>query len=103
MSSAIPDSEKPSLFRVKVIFNACLRLKSVLKRHVQLCLIDSLIARVHRKALSLSETSWHIQLITEQSYQLRIQLRFAQLIIYPRYDFTWITEVETGNAKDVRE
>ena len=41
--------------------------------------------------------------ITEQSYQLRIQLRFASLIIYPRRDFTGITEVEPGNAHDVRE
>ena len=78
-------------------------LKSVLKRHAQFCLIASLIARVHEKALSLSTSLWHVQPITEQSYRLRIQLRIAWLIIFPKHDFTWITEVESGNAHDLWE
>ena len=52
-------------------------LKSVLKRHVQFCLTASLIAHVHEKAPSLSKSLWHVQPITAQSYQLRIQLRFT--------------------------
>ena len=40
---------------------------------------------------------------TEQSYQLRIKLRFALFLTYPRHDFTWITEIETRNAHDVQE
>ena len=35
------------------------------------------VARVHGKVLSLSKSSWQVQQITEQSYLLRIQLRFA--------------------------
>ena len=50
---------------------------SVIKRHVQFYLTASLTARVHGKVRSLSESSWHVQPITEQSYQLRIQLQFA--------------------------
>ena len=37
----------------------------------------SLIARVHGKVRSLSESPWLIKPITEQSNQLRIQLKFA--------------------------
>ena len=50
---------------------------SVLRRHVQYCLISSLIAPVHWEVCSLSKRSWPVQPITEQSYSLQIQLRFA--------------------------
>ena len=48
--------------------------KSVLKRRVQFRLIASLTARTHGKVRSLSKSSWLVQPITEQSYQLPIEL-----------------------------
>ena len=42
--------------------------KSVLKRHVQFCLITSMIARVHGKVRPLSKGLWLVQPITEQFY-----------------------------------
>ena len=41
---------------------------------MQFCLIASLIARVHGKVRSLSKIPWLVQPITEESYQLLIQL-----------------------------
>ena len=77
--------------------------KSVLKRCVRFCLMASLIAYVHAKVRSLSKSSWLMQLITEHSHRLGIQLKFALFVTYARHGFTWITEVETTNAHDVWE
>ena len=52
-------------------------IKSVLKLHVAVLSHCFPVARVHGKALSLSISSWYAQIITEHSYQLPIQLRFA--------------------------
>ena len=67
----------------------------------QSCFTASLIARVHGKVSPLSKILRLVKPITEQSNQLRIQLRFAQFITFARHVFTWITEVETRNAHDV--
>ena len=46
----------------------------VIKRHLQFCLIVSLIARVHRKVRSLSKSKWLVQPITNN----RINYEFNQ-------------------------
>ena len=68
---------------------------------MQFCLIASLIARAHAKVRPLFKILWLAQPIIEQSYHLRIQLRFAQFVTYARHVFKWITQVETRNARDV--